>query len=59
VGLLVKAKPGDKVRAGDPLLDIEYRDDQRLERALELVTRAIVIGDGPPPARPLILGEVR
>ena len=59
VGLLVKTKPGDKVRAGDPLLDIEYRDDQRLERALELVTRAIVIGDRPPAARPLILGEVR
>jgi len=59
VGLLVNAKPGDPVRAGDPLVDIQYRDNQRLERALELVTRAIVIGDAPPPARPLILGEVR
>jgi pyrimidine-nucleoside phosphorylase len=59
VGLLVNAKPGAAVRAGDPLLDIVYRDDQRLARALELVTRAIVIGDAAPPARPLVLGEVR
>jgi thymidine phosphorylase len=59
VGLLVHAKPGATVRAGDPLLDIVYRDEQRLDRSLELVTRAIVIGDAPPPARPLILGEVR
>jgi pyrimidine-nucleoside phosphorylase len=59
VGILVNAKPGTRVHAGDPLLEILYRDDMRLERAVALVTSAIVIGDEPPAARPLILGEVR
>jgi pyrimidine-nucleoside phosphorylase len=59
VGILVNAKPGARVHAGDPLLEIYYRDDARLDRAVALATSAIVIGDEPPAARPLILGEVR
>jgi pyrimidine-nucleoside phosphorylase len=59
VGILVNAKPGASVRTGDPLLEVIYRDDDRLDRAKQLLTRAIVIEDAPPPARPLILGEVR
>ena len=59
VGIMVNAKPGDKVSAGDSLLDVFYRDDDRLGRALELLARAIVIGDEPPATRPLIVGEVR
>jgi pyrimidine-nucleoside phosphorylase len=60
VGILVNAKPGARVRAGDPLLEVLYRDDDdRLDRAKQLLTRAIAIGDAPPPARPLIVGEVR
>jgi len=59
VGILVNAKPGASVRAGDPLLEVAYRDEGRLARATELLTRAIVIGDAPPASRPLIVGEVR
>ena len=59
VGIMVNARPGDKISAGDALLDVSYRDEGRLGRALELLTRAIVIGDEPPAKRPLILGEVR
>ena len=59
VGIFVNAKPGASVRAGDPLLDVVYRDEGRLARATELLTRAIVIGDAPPAPRPLIVGEVR
>ena len=59
VGIMVNARPGDKISAGDALLDVSYRDEARLGRALELLTRAIVIGDEPPATRPLILGEVR
>lgn len=59
VGILVNAKPGTSVRAGDALLEVIYRDETRLGSAIELLTRAIAIGDAPPSPRPLILGEVR
>jgi pyrimidine-nucleoside phosphorylase len=59
VGIIVHARPGDAVRAGDPLLDVFYRDRERLDRALDLIGRAMVIGDEPPARRPLIVGEVR
>ncbi len=59
VGIVVNAKPGDAIRAGDPLLDLVYRDQKRLDGALPLASRAIVLGDRPPAPRPLIAGEVR
>jgi len=59
VGIFVNAKPGARVQAGDGLLEILYRDAARLERAAALAASAVVIGDEPPAARPLILGEVR
>jgi thymidine phosphorylase len=59
VGILVNAKPGVRVQAGDALLEIHYRDDARLARAEALATSAIEIGDEPPAPRPLILGDVR
>lgn len=59
VGILVHAKPGDHVRAGQTLLEIHYRDRARLDGAAALAARAIVIGDAPPPVAPLIIGEVR
>jgi pyrimidine-nucleoside phosphorylase len=58
VGLLVDAKPGDAVHAGDPLLEIHYRDRARLDRALALAARAITVGDTRPAPTPLIVGEV-
>ena len=59
VGILVKAVPGDEVRAGDPLLELHYRDHAKLEAALTLAGRAVAIGDERPAPRPLIVGEVR
>jgi thymidine phosphorylase len=59
VGIMVIAKPGVEVRAGDPIVELHYRDRARLEAARSLVTRAITIGDAPDAAAPLILGEVR
>jgi pyrimidine-nucleoside phosphorylase len=59
VGILIAAKPGDAVHAGDPVLEIHYRDPGRLDAALTLTACAIGIGDNPPPAAALIVGEVR
>jgi len=59
VGIVLNAKPGMKVSAGETVLDVMYRDKARLDVALDLIKRAIVIDDKRPVARPLILGEVR
>src|SRR2546430_7227626 len=59
VGIMVNAKPGAKVSAGETVLDVIYRDKARLDASLDLIKRAIVIGDEPPARRPLIVGEVR
>ena len=58
VGVMVRAKPGDQVRAGDAVLELHYRDRSGLDAALTLATRAVVVGDERPPAAPLILDEV-
>jgi len=59
VGIMVVAKPGDEVRAGDPVLEIHFRDSARLEAAKRLTDQAITIGDAPPVPGRLIVGEVR
>jgi pyrimidine-nucleoside phosphorylase len=59
VGIMVLAAPGDRVAAGDPVLELHYRDRARLDAALTLATGAITIGEAAPPPRSLILAEVR
>jgi thymidine phosphorylase len=56
---MVVAKPGDAVRAGDPVLEMHFRDRGRLETAIRLTSRAIAIADGRPAPRGLIVGEIR
>jgi pyrimidine-nucleoside phosphorylase len=59
VGIMVVAKPGDAVRAGDPILELHFRDRARLDTAARLTGQAITIGDRPPPPARLIVAEVR
>jgi pyrimidine-nucleoside phosphorylase len=59
VGIVLLAKPGDQVRAGDPVLELHYRSRTRIDDAMALASRALSIEDVPPPPRPLIRGEVR
>src|SRR5438094_6364229 len=49
VGILLAAKPGDAVRAGDPVLEVHYRDRGRLDAALRLAGGAVTIEDHSPP----------
>jgi pyrimidine-nucleoside phosphorylase len=58
VGIMIKATVGDAVRAGDPILELHYRDAAKLEAAIGRATEAVDIGDARPAARPLIVGEV-
>jgi thymidine phosphorylase len=59
VGVMVLARPGDLVRRGDPLFELQYRDRGRLDQALALIDRAATIDDAPPLPRPLIVSEVQ
>jgi pyrimidine-nucleoside phosphorylase len=59
VGIIVKARPGDAVRAGDPVLELHYRDRGRLETAVRLTSRAIAIDGQRPAAARVIVAEVR
>jgi pyrimidine-nucleoside phosphorylase len=59
VGIMVVAKPGEQVSAGDAILELHYRDRGRLDAAAALATRAITIGEQAPAPRRLVVGEVR
>jgi thymidine phosphorylase len=59
VGIMVLARPGDAVKRGEPIFELQYRDRGRLEPALLLAARAVVIDDSPPRPRPLIVSEVQ
>jgi thymidine phosphorylase len=59
VGVGVLVRPGDPVQAGDPVLDVTYRDAHRLGDALPLLEDAVHIGDRPPAPGELVLEVVR
>jgi thymidine phosphorylase len=59
VGVVLRAKPGDRVGAGDPLLELHHRAGRGLEAALDLCERAVDVADEAPPPRRKILAEVR
>ena len=58
VGIVVKARPGDRVSRGAPLATIHARDAETLAAAKEALRRAIVLGDTVPAKRPLISHRV-
>jgi pyrimidine-nucleoside phosphorylase len=57
-GILVRARPGDPVQAGEPVLELHYRSPARLAAALPLASRAIVVDDAPPPPRAAIVTRI-
>jgi pyrimidine-nucleoside phosphorylase len=59
VGIVACAKPGDRVTAGQSLLELHHRAGRGVEAAIALCRDAIAIGDEPPPRRATILGNVR
>ena len=57
-GILLLKKPGEPVTAGEPMLDVRYNDQSRLDAAVTLATQAVVIGDQAQPEPPLVMGWV-
>jgi thymidine phosphorylase len=57
-GVVCLAKEGDAVDAGEPVLELHADDTARFDAALDALRGGIVIGDDPPPDRPLILDRI-
>jgi pyrimidine-nucleoside phosphorylase len=59
VGVVVQARVGERVRAGDAILHVHYRDEATLAHALPVLRGSIVVGDSPPPAQELVMEDIR
>jgi thymidine phosphorylase len=57
-GIRCLAKPGDYVRQGDPVLELQADDPARFGPAAEALGGALTVASAPPPAAPLILDQV-
>jgi pyrimidine-nucleoside phosphorylase len=55
-GILLHKKPGDTVKAGEPIMELHYNDKADVTLALALAGQAAVIGDQAPPDAPLVIG---
>lgn len=57
-GVVLHRRPGDPVRAGDPLYELRTDDPARFPEALAAARDAVVIADAPPPPTPLVRDRV-
>ena len=57
-GVLLKVRPGDRVRAGDPLLELRTDESSRIATARESAENAIVITQSAPTATPLLIDRI-
>ena len=57
-GVVLHAKPGDRVVEGQPLLELHTDDADRLGAAIDALDGAIDIGDDPPSPAPLVLDRI-
>jgi pyrimidine-nucleoside phosphorylase len=54
-GAILLHRPGDRVSAGEPLVELHYRSVDRLSPARRLAAEAFVIGEDRPAEAPLVL----
>jgi thymidine phosphorylase len=57
-GVVCLAKPGDRVTAGQPVLELHTDDPDRFAAALDALAHAIDVGPEPPPARPIVIDRI-
>jgi thymidine phosphorylase len=56
-GVVLLAKPGDEVRAGEPLLELHADDPALFERAINALDGGYDVAEAPPP-QPLIIDRI-
>jgi thymidine phosphorylase len=57
-GVILHRKPGETVRAGDPLYEVRGDDPTRFGAALEAAAQAVRVSQTPPPEVPLLIERV-
>jgi len=57
-GVLLKVKPGDRVRAGDALFELRTDEQSRIPAARDLAADAVIVGDVAPTLTPLVLDRI-
>src|SRR5205807_919510 len=57
-GVVLRKKPGDRVRVGDPLFELRTDDAGRFEAARAAAGGAVVVADTAPGPSPLVLDRV-
>ncbi len=57
-GIELLARPGDRVRAGQPLLRLHTDTPEAFAAALEALSVAVTIGDRAPATRPLVVDRI-
>ncbi len=58
VGIIIRAKPGERVKAGETVYEVRYRSTSKLVAALPLLEESFTIADVQPPEEPLVLEEI-
>jgi thymidine phosphorylase len=57
-GVVLHRKPGDPVRAGDPLYELRTDEPERIPAALAAVEAAVVVSPAPPAESPLVIDRI-
>ncbi len=54
-GIVLRQKPGDRVEAGQPVLDLHFDDGPAIEEAVQLAASALTVGEAAPAQAPLVM----
>ncbi|HWG64846.1 MAG TPA: thymidine phosphorylase [Streptosporangiaceae bacterium] len=57
-GVLCLVKPGERIERGQPVLELRTDEEARFERAMDVLTGAIAVGDEPPEPSPLVIDRI-
>jgi thymidine phosphorylase len=57
-GVVLRVRPGDSVRAGDPLCELRADDAERIPASLDPARSAIEVSSGPAETRPLLIDRI-
>jgi thymidine phosphorylase len=57
-GVICRAKPGDRVEAGQPLLELRADDPARFDGAIDALSGGIEIGPEPPVIGPVVIERI-
>jgi thymidine phosphorylase len=57
-GVVLKVRPGDRVRAGDVLLELRTDEGARIATARDVAASAVTVGEAAPALTPLVLDRI-